>query len=193
MRVLMITSKYDLESIFSTVGIWFNYSYAKYQQFIEEVPDLISTLKSKFTDSLSIKFLPLFPQLASRFANKDETESAIKQEFQNLLFQILKSICISNPNECFPVLFQLEKKYETIEELIAKITEDSDEIRQNWEQMKFLFECYLRLAEASQNNSNLNSLFGLNKDIFDCITEKNRLLQLLQIQRKLASINLKMM
>ncbi|KAK8898899.1 hypothetical protein M9Y10_001191 [Tritrichomonas musculus] len=183
MNALAHTDKYDLECSFAVVGLWFDYSYTKYKEYVQEVPDLIPTMEELFPKINANKFLPLFYQLAARVDVAGEMSSTqnsdYNTDFQRFLReQMVTSICQMNPNECFPILYALKKnnekqnKYDEIENLIDSITSISDELRNRWQQMSVLLGCYLTLAAAPQMNEKENSLPRLDKKLLQCTTNR---------------------
>ena len=180
MNTLLHSNKYDLECTYAIVGLWFNYSYTKYKEYVEEVPDLIETLKEIFPKIQENKFLHLFYQLAARIDVVDAIDPTQTNnyniDFQEFLREMLSSICKRNPNECFPILFALintnqgNNKSQEIINLIDFITRESQELQRHWAEMKFLMRQYILIASEVTTDS--KSLSQLDENIFKCTTDK---------------------
>ena len=191
MNALLHSNKYDLEATFSIVGLWFDYSYTKYKPFVQEVPDLIPTIEKTFPDVDPIKFLPLFYQLAARVDYIGEISSTQSSDynlhFQEVLREMVSSICKKSPYESFPVLFALTRndtlknrpegisintnKIDAINELVQSITNSSPDLLDHWNQFHKMLGSYLILANAPQMSNQEASLSKLAKNRFSqCIS-----------------------
>jgi ataxia telangiectasia mutated family protein len=163
---LALTDDHDIEALFSLVGLWFNYSFAKYSEFMQEVPDLIPVMEDVFPLIPCMKFLPLFYQFAARVDSSSDSatqNSTYNACFQQFLQRIVVEICTTAPHHCFPVLYALlhneqaalsaeartalESKTSQIRELIAQIGSMNDKLRIHWDQMRELLSFYIKLAK----------------------------------------------
>jgi hypothetical protein len=161
LAALSLTSEFDIEAMFSMFGLWFGYSFAKYSAFVQEVPNLIQVITNGFPWNNAIKFLPLFYQLAARVDSAGEgvTQSSdYVANFQAALQKIVLAICRCAPHQTLPVLYALtsnespaasQSRVEQISDLLARLSADSDAMREHWEQMKPMLDAYVQLAKSA--------------------------------------------
>lgn len=166
MKCLIHSDTYDLESTFSIIGLWFDYSYAEFKPFIQEVPDLIPVMEEYFDEINATKFVSLFYQLAARVDDIGEISSTQSNDynsaFQNFLKTMVKSISQKCPMDCFPILHALmnndrtqspmqtvdKKKIDAIKAIVYSIVYSSDELKQMWKENKLLLNTYIRFGES---------------------------------------------
>ena len=194
---LKLTEKFDIESLFSLIGLWFTYSYTKFKPFVQEIPSLIATINEIFLQLNPIKFLPLFYQLAARITEINEISSTQGEDynlkFQSMLRIMVEKICKSSPIQCFPVLFALlknnekptsgrymkissdKRKIEAIEELIHNFTSDDEELSSKWDTMSKFLQSYLDISKSFhvKKENTLQKLYPLLPDLFDYCKSKN--------------------
>lgn len=166
---MTLTNRYDTEALYSLVGLWFGYSFSKYKEFVQDVPNLLESMEYKLPSVDKRKFLPLFYQLAARVDDPNSnvaTQSAgYKYSFQELLKNLVFEITTVEPAQCLPILYALYRnepttqshdahtvtvismeKIEAIQELIIRIASSSPDLEQQWAQMSQLLDNYVALA-----------------------------------------------
>jgi ataxia telangiectasia mutated family protein len=155
--------------LFSIIGLWFNYSFAKYKAFVQDVPNLIQVIEDGFRRIDATKFLPLFYQLAARIdASEDSATQSTDyvHDFQCVLQQMVLEICRRAPHQTLPVLYALTKneqprrsgdmprvvnqsKVDQIQNLRAQLSAESDDMREHWDHTRQLLDAYVRLAKVT--------------------------------------------
>ncbi|EAY12537.1 PIKK family atypical protein kinase [Trichomonas vaginalis G3] len=169
LKTMIISDKYNLESLYSVINLWFNYSFAKFCHVIKEMPEIIEVLEKNVFKINPLKILPLFYQLSARIEPlkiSDTPSSDYLSKFQSFLRQLVINVSKSNTSATFPILHALtqndkasndgtisgtvvipQKKIEAINELIDKIVSFGDgNISKVWNDMKSLLNCYIKLA-----------------------------------------------
>jgi ataxia telangiectasia mutated family protein len=162
MLTLARTDAHDLEALFSLVGLWFGYSFARFRPFVQEVPDLLPAIEDCLPDVPPAKFVPLFYQLAARVdaagGGGGATQgSSYNEAFQHLLQRIVVDVAIADAHQCLPVLYALAhtahtahpvsgEKGECIVGLIDAVAAADEAIEGLWRRMRELLDAYVRLT-----------------------------------------------
>lgn len=176
LAAMKYSDKHNLESLYSVVSLWFNYSFPKSKSIIDDDNvGIIEILESYFDNIAPKKFLPLFYQLAARikpFNQPNTPNSTYVAQFQEFLKKVVKCLVKENSNQTLPVLFALtqnnmmmvgkpvsgvvnysQEKIDSIIDLINEIILEDEKFSENpigmakrWNDMKDLLEAYIKLA-----------------------------------------------
>jgi ataxia telangiectasia mutated family protein len=177
MKSLEIGNEYDTESLFSLIELWFSYSFTRFPEIVQEVPNLINVIDERFPNINPEKFLSMFYQLAARVdtcEGSGSQNSSYNCDFQVVLQKIVVEVARASPHHCFPILFALLKnedarseggrtrvviqsKINAIRDVVGRVAENED-LSAHWSQMFLLLENYCKLAKTPQTTNAITSL-----------------------------------